>query len=416
MSSSQSWTWPLPPELTKTVLTEVKRNADSEAPDYLSLCSAALVCRKWKVRSSPCAMILITELFLQVETEPLLLEHVSIRTWSRMAACTAQFLSSHFLQRQPAGHMVHDFDIDFPFHQANNEPDTSEKSSALVSLIMLMPRLRKCTIQNLIVIHSELVCIAMSAGSTLTYLEIHISPTCDGTFLIINSLLRLKQLWLTFEDGPWSHSTSHPLVLNTLTHLGWVCLEEGNNEQMVAFLAECSIGPEAIFQIDLPGLQPEIAALVRPFFARNQLKELNIDMLPSSMLVIASDILRIPRVEFHSTMPHPSLLDAPLLPQILRFQYPGDFDDLDDPEDEQNEERFWSVLDRLGASSPNGSATAVVRIWDNKPNVDFDWLEDTNPRRHSAFVGRLMKVAVSLHKRGITVIDRRGRNVTNFAS
>jgi hypothetical protein len=358
----------------------------------------------------------ITELSFQVETEPLLLEHVLIRTWSRMRACNARFLSSRFLQRQPAGHMVHDFHIDFPFYQENNEPDMSERNSALITLIMLMPRLRKCTIQNWIVIHAELVCIATSAGSTLTYLEINISPTCDGTFLIINSLLSLKQLWLTFEDGPWSHSTSHPLVLKTLTHLGWVCLDEGNNEQMVAFLAECSIGPGAIFQIDLPGLQPEIAALVRPFFVRNQLEELNIDMPPSSMLVIASDILRIPRVEFHSTMPHPSLLDAPLLPQILRFQYPGDVDCLDDLEDVQNEERFWSVLGRLGSSSPDRSATSVVRIWDDKPNVDFDWLEGTDPRLHSTFVGRLMKVAVSLHKRGITVTDRRGRNVTNFAS
>jgi hypothetical protein len=60
----RSWTWPLPPELTKAVIAAVKRNSRSQSVDYASVRSAALVCKMWRVSRDLAHFAAMTDLVL----------------------------------------------------------------------------------------------------------------------------------------------------------------------------------------------------------------------------------------------------------------------------------------------------------------------------------------------------------------
>jgi hypothetical protein len=340
-----------------------------------------------------------------------------IKTWARMHACEMRLLSSCFEQsfENPAGSLIREFDFTCLYSAQEDHRHDEEQANALVTLILIMPQLCKISLRDWIVGYAELVSISRTCRDTLTHLSILISSDGHGVFAILNTLQKLQQLHLSVEGTSWKHSTCHPLTLTSATNLWWNAQDGKDHTQMIRYLAQCSFGPEASFRLDIPSLDPTAALLLRPLFARNQLRELRIDMPPSTMAVLSSEILQVPSLEFHNTMPHPDLLDTSHLPHTLVFRYPEAEDppDSEDDEDVNNEDRFWDVLNQLAASHPTHGSQAFVRVWDDEPNEDFDWLEGSSTR-HSTFVGRLLKVAVPLHKRGVIVVDRHGRDVKRF--
>jgi hypothetical protein len=346
---------------------------------------------------------------MQMIAEVILMRTVSITMGYRLEALVARLIDSRYTQHPPAGHMMHSFHINGRLIYENNAE--FELTDPILSLIMLAPRLRAFIAHEMTVGRAELLCLSIGCTSTLTELDVRLFPRTQETLRIINSFRCLRKLWIAFrfadeeENSSWIHTATQPLNMPSVTDLWWEWEHGGDDERMAAFFASCTFGTDCRFQIEIPNLLPATVALLLPFFSKHSFKELTIDAAASAIDVLSPAMTNVPYIEFHRTMPPPSFFDGHTLPQTLTLAYPPSTDS----------DSFWDFLGHLSSYDrpPHPEGPTRLRIWWDGDNIDFDWLEDGG-LEHTMFIGRLTRLAVALHRRGVLVTDEHGRDVTTL--
>jgi hypothetical protein len=273
-----------------------------------------------------------------------------------------------------------------------------EAAETLVCVIMELPRLQSFTLRQWDTRQADLLCM-LKTTSDLTYLDIYFESEDSGIFPIINRFPHLCRLSLSIVGSQWNHSPEQPITLKTLTYVSWT--SDSDQDSMVLLLSRCRFSKECRLKVDVPALNPGQARVLHPFFAYHDIKELEINMKIPTLCKLATQISAIPRIVFGGMIPPHTLFSATLLPESITIY------DLH----QADHETLWTLLHRLGASTtPLERRTTLNLLQSDEP--DLDWLELDS--RVAMFVGRLLPLAVALHRRGIVVVDKHGRDVSSL--
>jgi hypothetical protein len=273
-----------------------------------------------------------------------------------------------------------------------------EAAETIVCVIMELPRLQSYTLRGWDTSQADLLCM-LKTTSDLTHLDIYFESDYSGVFPIINRFPRLCWLSLSIVGSQWNHSPEQPITLETLSYVSWT--SDSDQDSMVLLLSRCRFSKECRLKVDVPALNPRQARVLDPFFAYHDTTELEINMNISTLCKLTTQISAIPRIVFGGMIPPHTLFYTMPLPESITIYNLHQAD----------HEALWSLLHSLGASTtPLERRTTLNLHQSDEP--DFDWLELDS--RLAMFVGRLLPLAVALHRRGIVVVDKHGRDVSSL--
>jgi hypothetical protein len=389
--------WPLPPELTKDVL----RALPGKAGDYCDLCSAALVCKEWKVGPYDDSLTIhVLNDDVQSISSALMWGTVIIKSQDGLTAFLRSLMDCTYLFGRSPGLMVREFELAAGIQLAAG---TSINEAAMVTVLMQLPHLQRYEMRIHTATIATFVCLSKMCGDTLTSLTIKIHASLHGAFPVINSLTKLKTLNLSFQSGPWGHLSGPPLRLKSLASLFWFAAQA--DDDMIIFLSRCTLRPRCMVQLKLDSSDVR-TELLRPFFQTNTVDMLKLSMPGRCLVLIAPEILRARSVVFYEHMPPPALLDNALTcPSTLGLRFPTFLP--------QEQLAFWEFLDRLTTFQVPAPTKEITVLLYYLPNQQFDWVGNID-ERYTLFIGRLLRVAIILFRRRIMVKDFRGRDVTSL--
>jgi hypothetical protein len=278
----------------------------------------------------------------------------------------------------------------------------SRMSTAIESvrtIILMAPCLHRYRFVGCYTEQPDLMILSNMAAASLTHLDVTIESDIDGIFPIINSFVNLHSLIIEVEGNDWSHSSAHPLRINSLKHLSW--MSESSDTEMPAFLSQSLLAPDAQVRLQIFEVPDTSATLLKPFFLRNTIREIELVMDPVFVSALMPEIMQCPEVIFNEYVPLFTSQDIPHtgLPRKLTIKRIED------------EDLFWDGLGALLSLPPLVGRTMTLSIsYTSKP--DIDWLDLAAD--NADFVAKLLHYAVVLHRSGIIVIDKHGRDVSSL--
>jgi hypothetical protein len=320
--------------------------------------------------------------------EPLLWNTLVIREGHQLLALETQLYESTYINGKHLGRMIRTLDIRF----------IGAKES--ISMIVLMtPRLHRYRVAGYHTGQHELITLSAMAAASLTHLEVTILSDVDGFFPIINSFVNLHTLDIDIDGQDWSHSSAHPLNTRSLKHLLWC--SDSLDTKMIAFLARSSLAPDAQVRLILYDVSDTSATLLKPFFVRNSIREIELVMDPVIVSALMPEIMLCPEVIVNDCVPPFASQD------IANMAFPRKLT----VKNIEEEDLFWDALDTLVSLPPLVGKTMTLSIsYTSKPDIDWLDLEADN----ADFVAKLLHYAVVLYRHGIIVIDKHGRDVSSL--
>jgi hypothetical protein len=313
-----------------------------------------------------------------------------IREGRRLIALQKQLYENTYLRAKDTGRMIHTLDV--------RVFDPGAKES--VHMIVLMtPRLRRYQVPGYYMGQPELATLSNMAAASLTRLEVTIQSEIDGIFPIINSFVNLHSLVVEVEGEDWNHSSAHPLKIHSLKYFSWY--SETSDTKMPDLLSQVLLAPDAQVKLRLYQVTNTFAPLLKPFFVRNTIRQLELLMDPDLMCALMPEIMQCPEVIFNECVPPFASLDIAdmAFPRKITIKYI------------EEEDLFWDALGALASLPPLvDKATTLSISYTSEP--DIDWLDLAAD--NADFVARLVHHAVVLYRRGIIVVDKHGRGVSSF--
>jgi hypothetical protein len=312
-----------------------------------------------------------------------------IKTGHRLETLQTRLYENTYIHSKNLGRMIRTLDVD------------SRMSSAIESartIILMAPCLHRYRFVGCYTEQPDLMTLSNMAAASLTHLEVTIESDVDGFFPIINSFVNLHSLVIGVDGDEWSHSSAHPLKINSLKHLSW--RSESSDTEMPTFLSQLSLAPDAQVKLQMFEIPGTSATLLKPFFVRNTIRELELLMDPDIVSALMPEIMQCPEVIFNEYVPLFASQDIPHtgLPRKLTIKRIED------------EELFWDGLGTLVSLPPLIGRTMTLSIsYTSKP--DIDWLDLAAD--NAEFVARLLHHAIVLYRRGIIIVDKHGRDVSS---
>jgi hypothetical protein len=267
------------------------------------------------------------------------------------------------------------------------------------TIILMAPCLHRYRLVGSYTEQPDLMTLSNMAAASLTHLEVTIESDVDGFFPIINSFVNLLSLVIGVEGDEWSHSSAHPLRIDSLKHLSW--RSDSSDTEMPTFLSQLLLAPDAQVKLQIFEVSDTSATLLKPFFLRNTIREIELVMDPVIVSALMPEIMQCPEVIFNEYAPLFASQDIPHtgLPRKLTIKRIED------------EELFWDGLGALASLPPLVGRTMTLSIsYTSKPDIDWMDLAADN----ADFVAKLLHYAVVLHQSGIIVIDKHGRDVSSL--
>jgi hypothetical protein len=313
-----------------------------------------------------------------------------IKTGHRLGALQTRLYENTYIHSKNLGRMIRTLDVG------------SRMSTAIESvrtIILMAPCLHRYRFVGCYTEQPDLMILSNMAAASLTHLDVTIESDIDGIFPIINSFVNLHSLIIEVEGNDWSHSSAHPLRINSLKHLSW--MSESSDTEMPAFLSQSLLAPDAQVRLQIFEVPDTSATLLKPFFLRNTIREIELVMDPVFVSALMPEIMQCPEVIFNEYVPLFTSQDIPHtgLPRKLTIKRIED------------EDLFWDGLGALLSLPPLVGRTMTLSIsYTSKP--DIDWLDLAAD--NADFVAKLLHYAVVLHRSGIIVIDKHGRDVSSL--
>jgi hypothetical protein len=321
---------------------------------------------------------------------------------AQLQAFTSRLFSSTYVSQSSIGPAIRKFAYDSATESEEPPMSDIDISQNMVSIMMQMTQLRSYDTSG--VISDRLTCIGLSTmcATTLTDLDIDLKSNADGVISVLNTLRKLTKLCLRFRRGTWTHDSSLSLNLPSLRFLLWSHPQD--QTLMLKTLAQSSFATPLCIQLHIVNLRLERAHLLTPLLASSLVKGAILHISKDAIAVLAPDIMRIPGLTFIGVMPPPSLMRVENVSDELTLTYPKS-----NANSEQTD--FWAFLDHVLASE-HVLPENFLRI-DYKINTRFDWFGDST-EAYSIFIGRLLKIAANLYKRGVIITDIHGRDVKSL--
>jgi hypothetical protein len=404
--ATMPFSWTLPTELTRAILFIPSQGPDR--PDYSSICASMRVCKEWKVRVHP-SLISTSNLIaaiIQALGQAALMDRTFVRIGGQLVTLERRLYLSRYVDcdRVPAGNLVRVLSVSGPTPADEGILNDVEIRETLVALINLMPCLQKYDVPEHLAHYYELLCLSQVAP-TLVSLAIMMNPSSDDLFPIINSLKSLYIFCIDLVGSSWHAGTPQPLHLPNVRHLEWICGEH-SSEEMAQFVGAGVYGADLTATISIPLLDVSHAHLLQPFFARNQLIMLCINLPSDSCTLLLPEIMKPATVEFPRDIPSIREHNLLTLPETMCLHFQAD--------DEASCAAFWEFLATLIGAPPRPKPGAkVVQIGFDDPHIMFTWTPEPNTDIMEAqFIQRLAPLARTLLEHSIVVTDRLERDVT----
>jgi hypothetical protein len=324
--------------------------------------------------------------------EPLLWDTLVIREERRLISLQTQLRENTYIHGKNTGRMIRTLDMRVFVIGA--------KISESVHMIILMTsRLRCYRNTGCFMGLPELMTLSNTAAVSLTHLELLIESGPDGIFPVMNSFVNLHSLVMDVDGDDWRHSRAHPLKIHSLKHLSWC--SESSDTNMLAFLSQSSLAPDAQVKLQIFEVFGASATLLKPFFARNTIRELELNMETDLVCALMPEIMQCSEVILNTIVPPFASQDTANMAYPRKLTIKGI----------EDEDLFWNELGALVSLPPLVGKTMTLSIsYTSKP--DIDWLDLAAD--NAGFVARLLHHAVILYRRGIIVVDKHDRDVSSF--
>jgi hypothetical protein len=313
-----------------------------------------------------------------------------ISTGHRLGTLQTRLYESTYIDSKSLGRMIRALDVDLSI---------SGSIESVRTIILMTPCLHRYRLVGSFTEQPDLMILSNMAAASLTHLDVTIESDIDGIFPIINSFVNLQNLVIDFEGNDWSHSSAHPLRINSLKHLSW--MSESSDTEMPAFFSQSLLAPDAQVRLQIFEVPDTSATLLKEFFKRNTIREIELLMDPGIVSALMPEIMQCPEVIFNEYVPLFASQDIPHtgLPRKLTIRMIED------------EDLFWEGLGALVSLPPLVGKTMTLSIsYTSKP--DIDWLD--LGADNANFVAKLLHYAVVLYRHGIIVIDKHGRDVSSL--
>jgi hypothetical protein len=189
-----------------------------------------------------------------------------------------------------------------------------------------------------------------------------------------------------------------------LMELIWVHL--AHSSRMLEFLSCRVLAEGCLIEMKNPRMKGHCAHLLKLWFERNTFGAVVLALPTDALAMPAPQIMGHQSVTFFDFMPPAGILTQLL--EFITFHFPSEAD---------QQQTFWAFLEDLSVSvhhAQQESAKCTMGIF-YTDDQGFDWLggSDRDPE-YSAFIGRLLKVAVLLYWRSIVIQDVNSSDVTSL--
>jgi hypothetical protein len=332
---------------------------------------------------------------------------VYLTTHSQLKAFKTRLLDGAYVDGKPIGHTIHELVLAFDDESYEEEADTpyTDVEAALIFIITQTPKLQTYDVSGEVPDTgiALLSCLSTISAANLITLDINIRSDEDGVFPVINSLRRLRKLFLRVLSSvrEWIHDAARPLSIDGLKDVLWQF--STHSDDFLAFLAECWFGAEGDFELHMPKLQPEKASMLLPLFARHAFTSIRLDLPSPAILPLASTIVNAQFLLLVNSTPPAGVL--PTLPAQLELCYP--------PTNQVDQEVFWDFLARPSVAPVSRRQAHRTIIYISYRQQYFDWLGHIDSN-YAVFIGRLLRIAVGLYNCNIIIKDLRDRDVTSL--
>jgi hypothetical protein len=179
-------------------------------------------------------------------------------------------------------------------------------------------------------------------------------------------------------------------------------------DESIILLSRCKFGTDCDMTIKLPRLAPRQVHFIRPLFVSNTFR-ICVPRLPSLALsLLMPEIMWSEQVDFIDHFPPPDAWTVPCFPRVIRLQSNLAEEQLD----------FWNFIAALPRRLPQMQLHEglTIEIYNQKINANdsrFSWKAGSN-LGIAQTIGRLLAVAISLHKKGVSLLDEDGCDVRSF--
>jgi hypothetical protein len=254
--------------------------------------------------------------------------------------------------------------------------------------------------------------IVQVASGGLTNLHMRISPTEIDTLVFLRHFTQLRDLGIQLDDGEvvdTSHTPSLqlPFVKCLEVSASESFFEENSGaDDILSYIATARFHNDCRGHFSLP-----LWSYIRldPFFRTHSSSYLFIgvpdDPDGAELPAMSAVFERSQSVEFDGFIPSPTIFDRDRLPHDISII--ADIDNGDPI-------NFWAVLDMLAQSTKQHDLRLHVKIMGYAAGAGFYWsaqipAEEMCQEECAWFTIKIMRRLQSLHERGITILDQRGR-------